>query len=213
MRITILGGTGYAGSAIVREAASRGHEVTSLSRSAADAPVPGVRYHLGSVLEEEVRAAAIDGAEVVISAISPRGPLAGRTREVLARTADAVAASGQRLGVIGGAGSLRVVEGGPRLVEDPGFPAAFREEALEMGGVLEDLGARGDELAWFFVSPAAGFGAHSPGEARGTFRIGGDVLLVDDAGVSALSAPDLASAVLDEVEAPAHTGARFTVAY
>ena len=32
-RITILGGTGYAGAAIVAEAANRGHEVTSVSRS------------------------------------------------------------------------------------------------------------------------------------------------------------------------------------
>ena len=43
-RIAVIGGTGYAGSAIVREAASRGHEVVSFSRSvpAEEARVDGV---------------------------------------------------------------------------------------------------------------------------------------------------------------------------
>ena len=39
-RITVIGGTGYAGSAIVAEAASRGHEVTALSRYS-DMPAAG----------------------------------------------------------------------------------------------------------------------------------------------------------------------------
>jgi uncharacterized protein YbjT (DUF2867 family) len=37
-RITVLGGSGYAGGAIVAEAAKRGHEVTSVSRTAVAAP-------------------------------------------------------------------------------------------------------------------------------------------------------------------------------
>ena len=41
-RITVIGGTGYAGSAIVAEAAARGHHVTALSRSLPDAPIPNV---------------------------------------------------------------------------------------------------------------------------------------------------------------------------
>ncbi|HBX80751.1 MAG TPA: NAD-dependent epimerase, partial [Propionibacteriaceae bacterium] len=32
-RITVLGGTGYAGSNIVKAAAARGHQVTSFSRT------------------------------------------------------------------------------------------------------------------------------------------------------------------------------------
>ncbi|GAA1737621.1 NAD(P)-dependent oxidoreductase [Brachybacterium phenoliresistens] len=213
MRITTLGGTGYAGAELVREAAARGHEVTSFSRSAAETPVDGVRYVHGSALEEAELAPALEGAEVVVSALAPRGPLAGRTRELLAGVADTVAASGVRLGVIGGAGSLQVAEGGPLLVDTPDFPEAFRAEAREMTAVLDDLRGRDDQLDWFFVSPAAGFGAHAPGAARGQFRIGSDVLLADENGASELSAPDLASAILDEIEAPAHRRARFTVAY
>lgn len=43
-RITVIGGTGYAGSAIVAEAAARGHEVAVLSRSAPEPPVGDVSY-------------------------------------------------------------------------------------------------------------------------------------------------------------------------
>ena len=46
-RITVIGGTGYAGSAIVAEAAARGHQVTALSRSLPGAPIPNVTYVQG----------------------------------------------------------------------------------------------------------------------------------------------------------------------
>jgi uncharacterized protein YbjT (DUF2867 family) len=53
--ITVVGGTGYAGSAIVREAAKRGHDVVSFSRNvpAEEARVEGVRYETGSMLDAE----------------------------------------------------------------------------------------------------------------------------------------------------------------
>ncbi|WP_194922416.1 NmrA family NAD(P)-binding protein, partial [Catenulispora rubra] len=40
--ITVIGGTGYTGSHIIREAAARGHQVTSLSRSLPAEQLPGV---------------------------------------------------------------------------------------------------------------------------------------------------------------------------
>lgn len=46
-RITVLGGTGYAGGHIVREAAARGHEVTSVSRTLPEDRVEGVTYRAG----------------------------------------------------------------------------------------------------------------------------------------------------------------------
>jgi putative NADH-flavin reductase len=82
-----------------------------------------------------------------------------------------------------------------------------------MAGVLEDLLASPEDLDWFYVSPAAGFGAWDAGEATGTFRIGGDILLQDAAGASRISGADLAVAVVDEIETPAHRRQRFTVAY
>jgi hypothetical protein len=48
--IAVIGGTGYAGSSIVREAAARGHHVISLSRSLPTDPVDGVTYGKGSAV-------------------------------------------------------------------------------------------------------------------------------------------------------------------
>ena len=47
----------------------------------------------------------------------------------------------------------------------------------------------------------------------GHFRLGGDVLLTDENGVSDISGADFALAFVDEIETPAHKGQRFTVAY
>lgn len=98
-------------------------------------------------------------------------------------------------------------------MDTPAFPDAFKAEALELTGVLEDLSGTDPALDWFFVSPAVEFGAYAPGTATGHYRIGGDVVLADADGTSAISGPDLALAVVDEIERPAHHRARFTVAY
>src|ERR1700729_1492547 len=108
-RIVVIGGTGYAGSAHVSEAASRGHEVTAFSRSLPDDRLPGVRYIQGDATDEAALGSAISGADVVVAALAPRGPLAGPFRDVnrtIARLADAENA---RLFVVGGYSSLRPV--------------------------------------------------------------------------------------------------------
>jgi putative NADH-flavin reductase len=211
-RIAVFGGTGYAGGHIVRTAAERGHEVVSYSRKAPDAPVAGVDYRVGSILDEDTVETAVQ-TDVVIVAVSPRGEMAGKVAPAIGRLAEIAREARTRLGVIGGAGSLSVSEGGPKLAETEEFPEAFREEAAELAGVLQGLRDTDDDLDWFFVSPAAGFGSYAPGEARGTYRLGGDVLLTDEDGESFISGEDLALAVVDEIETPRHSRARFTVAY
>lgn len=139
--------------------------------------------------------------------------MAGRVRDAVAALAAEADAVGVRLGVIGGAGSLRVAPEGPRLVDTPEFTEAFRAEAREMADVLEDLRSTPASLDWFLVSPAAEFGSFAPGEYTGEYRIGGDVLLVDESGDSRISGADFGVAVVDEIESPKHRRVRFTVAY
>ena len=50
-------------------------------------------------------------------------------------------------------------------------------------------------------------------ECEAHARLGGDVLLTDENGVSDISGADFAQAFVDEIETPTHTGQRFTVAY
>jgi hypothetical protein len=92
-----------------------------------------------------------------------------------------------RLGVIGGAGGSLVAPGGPRVV-DVDFPDAFKAEALEMIGVLEDLQAEQTGRDWFFVHPAGGFGGFNPASGR-AYRVGGDVIVTDAEGSPTSPAP------------------------
>ncbi|KIP53528.1 NAD(P)-dependent oxidoreductase [Leucobacter komagatae] len=211
--IVIFGGSGYAGSHIAEAAAVNGHAVTSVSRTEAAAQIAGVTYRTGSILEDDVRERLIAGADVVIVAVSPRGSMAGQVRPAIAALATQAEQAGVRLGVIGGAGSLEQTPGGPLLAESEDFAEQFRPEAREMAGVLDDLRARTGTLDWFFVSPAGDFGPWVAGEYRGEYRIGGDVLLTDEHGVSAIGGADFGVAIVDEIETPTHHRARFTVAY
>lgn len=210
-RIAVIGGTGYAGRHIAAEAVGRGHTVVSISRKAASERVEGVTYLESTLLDVPSLVHEIEGVDVVISAVAPRGDMAGLVRPNIQALNEALPAD-VRLGVIGGAGGSLVAPGGPRLV-DAGFPEEFKAEALEAVGVLEDLQAADSDRDWFFIHPAGGFGMWNPGERTGTYRDGGDVLVTDAAGESFISGADLGVAVVDEIESPKHSRGRFTVGY
>jgi putative NADH-flavin reductase len=214
-RITVVGGTGYAGSAIVAEAARRGHEVVSVSRSvpAEEARVAGVRYETGSLVDADVRARAVADAQVVVSSLSPRGELDGRIVEVDRELAALAEQHGARFVVVGGYSSLRLEEGGPRQAETGQIPPEYAGEALQMNEVLSELLASTESLDFTFVSPAMQFGAYAPGEALGRYRVGGEVAFTDEDGVSAVSGADFALAIVDEIETPAHRREHISVAY
>ena len=65
-------------------------------------------------------------------------------------------------------------------------------------------------LDWSFVSPPIGL---APGERTGKYRLGGDDLLPGEGDQPAgISVPDLAVAIVDEIENARHVRRRFTVA-
>lgn len=210
-RIAVIGGTGYAGSNIVAEAARRGHEVVSVSRKAPENAVEGVRYVEGSVLDTAAVLDAIGEVDTIVVALSPRGDMVGKVRPAVAELFAAVPAT-VRLAIVGGAGGSLVAPDGPRLV-DGDFAEEYKPEALEMIAVLDDLQADTSGKDWFLVHPAGGFGAWNPGERTGAYRDGGDVLVVDEAGESFISGADLGVAFIDEIEDPKHLRGRFTVGY
>lgn len=212
-RVTVFGGSGYAGGHIVEAAAVRGLDVRSFTRKEAANQIAGVAYRTGSITDPGDRARALDGSDVVVVAVSPRGDMLGQVRPAIAELAAEAARAGVRLGVIGGAGSLLRGEGGELVMDSPAFPDEVKPEAAEMGGVLDDLRASGNELDWFLVSPAEEFGPWAAGEFRGEYRVGDDVLVADADGRSAISGADFGVAVVDEIERPAHRRSRFTVAY
>lgn len=212
--VAIFGGTGYAGGAIAAEAVKRGLEVISISRNADSAQAaPGADVRPGNVHDATLVEQVVSETDVIIVSIRHAPADGVALIDGLPTLTTSVAKHGKRLGWVGGAASLLVAEGGPRLLDTPEFPAQFKGEAGAAAQVLEALRADVTGADWFFVSPAASFGAYNPGEPRGTYRVGGDILLTDADGKSEISGPDFALAIVDEITSPKHHRTRFTVAY
>ncbi|MFB7616045.1 NAD(P)-dependent oxidoreductase [Kitasatospora sp. NPDC056181] len=212
MRITVFGATGNVGSRVVAEAVARGHQVTAVLRDPARPhSLPGAAtIAIGDARNPEDVARLATGQDVVISATRPapgsEGELATATKGLLAGTAG----TGARLLAVGGAGSLTLPGGGGATVIDgPDFPPGWLPIALACNEQLA-LYQADTEVDWAYLSPAA---LLEPGERTGCYRLGRDELLVDADGVSAISMEDLAVALLDEAERPAHHRTRFTAAY
>ena len=212
--LVVFGGTGYAGSAITREALSRGIAVTAVARdtSKLDA-AEGLTLAQGDAFDADFVADVTKGADVVVVALHAVQADGSELKDKFQHFVDAAAAAGARLGIVGGAGSLLVAEGGPALFDTPDFPDAFKGEAKSHAEVLEALKASGTEVDWFYVSPAAAFGGYNPGERKGTYRTTDDLLLTDAEGNSDISGEDFAIAFVDEIASPTHHRARFGVAY
>jgi len=212
--IAIFGGTGYAGGAIRDEALRRGHTVISVSRQEAElAGRPGLISRAGNLHDPALVDHMAAEADVLVVAIRAAAQDGVRLAGVVGSLAKAATEHSSRLGFVGGAGSLHVAEGGPRVVDLPTFPEAHKGEALGQADVLAALRETPADVDWFYLSPAASFGSYAPGEATGRYRIGGDVLLADADGNSNISGADYAKAFVDEIEKPEHRRQRFSVAY
>jgi uncharacterized protein len=211
--IVIFGGTGYAGGNIAREAVSRGHQVISYSRTAPTQTAEGVEYRTGSLTDDAVLAQAATEADDLV--VATHGADVGGSPLVdhVERLTSAAIEHGARLSFVGGAGSLHVAKGGPRLVDTPDFLDDWKPEALSHAQVLDALRSGPQELDWFYVSPAALFGSFAPGETTGSYRLGGDELVTTEDGTSEISGTDFALAYVDEIEQRRHPRQRFTVAH
>lgn len=163
-------------------------------------PVAGVDYVQGSAEGAATLGSVIDGADVVVAALAPRGALAGNLRPVYRTIAQLSADTGAKLVVVGGFSTLRPAAGAPRFVEGE-VPAQFKAESEEVAAVLtDDLPQAPASLAWVFVSPAGEYGSFAPGERLGRYRIGDEIALFDADGKSAISGSDFALAVVDLIE-------------
>lgn len=212
-RITVIGGTGYAGSAIAREAARRGHSVTVVSRSTPSEPIDRVCY-IASLATEQQALAAVSDADIVVAALSPRGDTFGTLRTVYGQLASQAAEASARFLIVGGFSCLRPAPGALRIIENPeGFPPEIIPEARENLDVLNDLLADTTDVDWLFICPGLEFGFFTPGEDLGRYRVSDDVVLHDEHDKSAISGIDFAHAVLDEIEMPTRHRAQIHFAY
>jgi len=208
MKIGIIGASGKAGSLILKEALTRGHEVTAIVRDEARIQIQGA-----SVLEKDVfdlKEEDIKEFDVVVNAFG-----AAPGKEHLHVDAGKIlieamkGAPQTKLIVVGGAGSLFVDEAKTiRVLDTPEFPKEYFATAFNQSKNLGDL-QNATGIQWTFVSPSAFFDPQ--GNRTGGYKLGKDNLLVNSKGESYVSYADFALAVLDEIENPQHINQRFTV--
>ena len=210
--IVIFGGTGYAGSAIAREAVGRGHEVTSYARHPSSSPVDGVAYRIGSLADPAVVAEATQGVDEIVVATHGADVDGRKLVELVPGLVDAAIGSGARVSFVGGAGTSLLPDG-TRLVDGPDFREEWKPEALIHAEVLEALRAAPESLRWFYVRPAAVFGSWTDLPTAGAYRTGGDHLVTREDGTSQISGTDFATAYVDEIEQSRHPRQRFTVGH
>lgn len=216
MSIVVFGASGNIGSNIRKEALSRGHRVTAVTRSTDLAPEEGLTALQADISDPDEVASIVAGHDAVISAYSPglRRHSADEAAELI-RNAHASLFAGvkqagvRRIIIVGGVGSLEASPG-VDVVDSDFYPAEHKAHTLRNREILRSLKRGEHDLDWTYVSPPLSIKA---GEKTGRFRLGEDRLLRDEAGESRISEADFAIAILDELDKGQFIGRRFTAAY
>ena len=214
-KIVIIGATGYVGSAILKEALGRGHQVKAIVRDPSKLTLihPHLKVVGGSVTDTDFLSRELAKSDAVISAFNPGWSNPNIYEETLGGYGSilcAVRNSGvHRFLMVGGAGSLLVAPG-RQLMDEPDVPKKLLPGIRGMAKVYTDLLLPEKSVDWVFLSPAANM---APGERTGKFRLGKDELIVDESGDSNISVEDFAVAMIDELEQEKHHQERFTLGY
>ncbi len=208
MKIGVIGATGKAGGLILKEALSRGHEVTAIVRNASkltEKDVPVLEKEVFDLSSEDLK-----GFDAVVNAFGTGLDNAHLHVEAGRRLIEALQGAPEtRLIVVGGAGSLYVDEAKTiRLMDTPEFPKEIMAIPENQGKNLEDL-KNSTGIKWTFVSPAAFF--NPEGKRTGSYQKGKDHVIVNSKGESYVSYADYAIAIVDEIEKAEHINERFTV--
>lgn len=206
MKIAVICANGKAGKLIVKEAVSRGLDVTAVVRGENATEAKEVlKKDLFDLTADDLK-----GFDVVIDAF---GAWTEETLPLhstsLKHLCDILSGTETRLLIVGGAGSLYVNPEHTVCVADgPDFPDAFKPLASAMAKALSELRERKD-VKWTYISPAGDFQAE--GERTGKYILGGEELTLNSKGESIISYADYAIAMVDEAVNGNHIQKRISV--
>lgn len=213
--VTLIGASGFVGTAILNELLARGHRVTAVVRNPGKIGIksPSLTVVQADVTDTSALVAACKGRDAVISAYNPGWTNPNIYEETLRNyplILEAVRQSGvRRLLCVGGAGTLFCAPG-LRVVDSGVIPEAIMGGVRSLGEFYLNTLMNEKEIDWIFFSPA---GTLEPGKRTGKFRLGKDDLIMDENGRSHISVEDYAVAMVDELEMPQHHHERFTIGY
>jgi uncharacterized protein len=213
MKLAVIGATGWIGGFVLLEARDRGHEVTAVLRNPlrGDGLDEDIHIAVADIKDRDALGAAIEGHDAVISAY--RAPedrpddLVAAARALIGAATDARL---PRIVWVGSTATLKVPGGDTDLVDLPQFPENWKPSGLAHRHSLRVFREDSQGLDWTYISVPR---TVKDGVRTGTYRVGGEELLIDEQGQSEISTEDLAVAILDEVEGGRHVRERMTVAY
>lgn len=206
MKVAVVCANGKAGKLIVKEAVSRGLDVTAVVRGQNQTVAE-------KVLEKDLfdlSSTDLQDFDVVVDAFG------AWTEETLPQHStslkhlcDILSGTNTRLLVVGGAGSLYVNPEHTACVADGAdFPDVFKPLAAAMAKALGELRKR-EDVKWTYISPAGDFQAD--GERSGKYILGSEELTLNSRGESVISYADYAIAMVDEIVKGNHIQERISV--
>jgi uncharacterized protein len=178
----------------------------------ADLARAGVTLSAGDVTRAGSVAAVAAGHDTAISAVY-RADVAAE--ELYVSAARALLGGLPRAGVgrllVVGIGTTLETEPGVRVMDAPGFPEQARELSAGHAAALDVLRAADTPLDWLVLAPPPTI-LDNDAARTGRYRIGGDRVLPAEQGGAPFPYADLAVALVDEIENPAHHRALVAVA-
>ena len=213
--VTLIGASGFVGTALLNELLARGHKVTAVVRNPEKINVsnPNLTIVKTDVSDTDALTEACKGKDAIISAYNPDWTNPHIYEDTLRNYPLILQAAKQsgvsRLLCVGGAGTLFCAPG-LRVVDSGAIPDAIMGGVKSLGEFYLNTLMNEKDIDWVFFSPA---GTLEPGKRTGKFRLGKDDLIVDENGKSHISVEDYAMAMVDELENPKHHVERFTIGY
>ncbi|MBS7577125.1 MULTISPECIES: NAD(P)H-binding protein [unclassified Enterococcus] len=212
MKIGVIGATGNAGLAVLKEAIARNHEVTAIVRNQAK-----LQGELGEqkvqIIEKEVFDLTIDDLkqfDVVVNAFATMPPKAYLHIDLAAKLVHLFRENKKtRLFFIVGAGSLKTGSDNHLLLDDLKLTPDSESWIAIPDNQYKELEFLRmiDNVDWVAVSPGVTFQHGS----AGSFISGENHLLFNQKNESITSSGTLAVAILNEIETPKYHQGRFTV--
>lgn len=206
MKVLVVASNGRVGRLVVKNAQKKGFDVTGSGK--------------GENLSESrnyIQKNALDLTKEEVSGFDAVIDCAGGWDEktiknipdVMIHLANILKGTKTRLYVVGGAGSL-FVNPERTITVDMGkeFPDSWKPLSSAHGKGLAYLRQTKD-LNWTYISPACNFVAD--GEETGTYKLGGENMILNSKGESTISYADYAIALVDVLESGKHNKERISV--
>ncbi len=207
--VVVYGASGRVGEVVVEEALQRGHEVIGVSRNpdSLDIEAPNFSAVQGDVTNLDSMLEIIAGVDAVVITVRGIGPgntpeeaVTSIAAETFIRAAETLGAEAPRVIQVGGGTTLRVdgEYGFDNPEIEPGTPQ--HGNAFGHWRAIEAYSAA-DGVQWAVLTPPPGaMSPAAPGERTGAYRLGGEDVLHDASGDSAITMADFAVAVVDAAE-------------